>query len=100
MAAARRATIIDTFNVEQGFRNLMNACDIRQIGANRLVADGFGSMNDLVNQYEFDIDDFISYLIWQHSTQCPNLLLTTSDVSIHWGVILLLCLLLQLTSHP
>ena len=62
MATARRVAIIDTYTVEQGFRNLMNACGMRQNALNKIVNDGFESMSDLVNQYEADLDDFTSYL--------------------------------------
>lgn len=62
MAAVRRNAVIDTFTAEQGFRNLMNACGIRQAAANKIITDGFANMNDLVKQYETDIDDFTSYL--------------------------------------
>ena len=62
MAAVRRNAVIDTFTAEQGFRNLMNACGIRQAAANKIITNGFANMNDLVKQYETDIDDFTSYL--------------------------------------
>ena len=62
MAAARRNAVIETFTSEQGFRNLMNTCGIPQTAANKIITDGFANTNDLVKQYESDIDDFASYL--------------------------------------
>ena len=40
----------------------MNACSIRQNAADKIITDGFELMKGLVNQYEANIDDFISYL--------------------------------------
>ena len=60
MAAARRVAIIDNYTAEQGLRNLLQACEIRQNAINKIITDGFKSMSDLVNQYESDIDDFTS----------------------------------------
>ena len=62
MAAARTVAIIDTYTAEQGLRDLMQACDIRQNALDKIITDGFRSMDDLVNQYESDINDFSSYL--------------------------------------
>ena len=40
----------------------MNECGIRQNGIDRIVDDGFESMNDLVQQYESNFEGFKSYL--------------------------------------
>ena len=62
MSSTQTSAIINNFNDEQGFVDLMNECGIRQNGIDRIVDDGFESMNDLVQQYESNIEGFKSYL--------------------------------------
>ena len=62
MSAAQRSAIASTFNDGHGIFDLMNECGIRQNGINRIVDDGFESINEFVQQYEFNIEGFKSYL--------------------------------------
>ena len=61
-AAAIAETITEVYNTEQGITDVMTRFGIRQAGINRLVDDGFNSMNALVKQYESGVEGFKSYL--------------------------------------
>ena len=55
-------TITDVYNSEQGIVDVMFTFGIRQVGIDRIVDDGFNSMNTLVQQYESGVEGFNSYL--------------------------------------
>ena len=56
------AQIRATFSSEQGFVDLMYELGVGNNERDRIVADGFGSIRDLVEQYEHDIESFRSYI--------------------------------------
>ena len=73
-AAARAAiTITGVYNTEQGIVDVMDMFGIRQVGIDRIVADGFNSMNTLVQQYESGVEGFHSYLKFINRTFGVNL---------------------------
>ena len=54
--------IRDFFSTEQGFVDLMFALGVGNNERDRIVDDGFGSIRDLIEQYEHDIESFRTYL--------------------------------------
>lgn len=55
-------TITEAYNTEQGIVDVMDTFDIRQVAIDRIVEDGFNSINALVQQYESGVEGFHSYL--------------------------------------
>ena len=56
------AEIKRSFAEEQDFVNLLHACGAGQNEMDRIVADGFESMKDLVVHHENDVETFKDYL--------------------------------------
>ena len=54
--------IREFFNTEQGFVDIMFDMGVGANERDRLVDDGFGSMRDLIKQYDHDIESFRTYL--------------------------------------
>ena len=62
MLAAQRSATIITRNDKQGIGNLLNECGIWQNEIDKIVDEGFESMNKLIRQYESIIEGFKLYL--------------------------------------
>lgn len=62
VAARPIETVTGIYNSEQGIVDVMDTFGIPQVGINRIVGDGFNSMNALVQQYESGVEGFNSYL--------------------------------------
>ena len=54
--------IVNSYTTEEGFRAMMAEIGVNDNGQNRIVQDGFTSMETLVAQYKFKISDFENYL--------------------------------------
>ena len=54
--------IRESFQTEQGLVDMMFEMGVGANERDRIVDDGFGSIRDLVEQYEYDIEAFRTYL--------------------------------------
>ena len=54
--------IRESFQTEQGLVDMMFEMGVGDNERDRIVDDGFGSIRDLVEQYEYDIEAFRTYL--------------------------------------